>query len=588
MKGLLIGSDFIKDTNGDLKLLEINTNALIEVKELPNMNFDLLFNFMSSNSLTEIHLISNKDGLNSQLENECNNRGITFVLHQTTKDSIVVPFVEDLPNRFILRVSYDSTSIVDDEYATNNRNTLDLVRGTSLESPHYFDSNFDTLTAIFTPSINNEPNYIVKSNLPNYDKKLLPQLYKIDTLEELETLKNSLSPNEYISKYIANSVLTENWGERHFVYRSVDIVAGSSLEHHLHLGSYKRLAQSSKGFFGTNQYDTTKKLWNGQRIEYITNYTLQNKEAIILTNEDSVLDVNNNWVLVSNLLLGDTLNSAFLEGLPEDEAYQFQHWNGTWDSLSQSFSIEPTQIQSIVNVSEEDFYYKIKLENGIEWVDVQDAYFLIEDTSNIVYFKRAKRLVVSDKIIVWNKTTQVLDKLSITNIWVGFGSRTGILLDVEPKDLFIVDLNESLGVIQHNVGLCSCTTTVAARNCPGCPGNLYGYTCSAKCNAGCAYTCTSNCYGCQNCSFCKGGTVSCTCSDINLKKNIKFIGLSPSGIKMYQFEYKNPKKYGKGVFLGTIAQELIGTKWETAVKKNKNGELCVDYSQIDVKFLKIK
>jgi hypothetical protein len=588
MKGLLIGSDFVKDLNGDLKLLEINTNALVEVKELSNMDFNSFFNFMSSNSLTELHLISNKDGLNGTLETECQNRGITFVLHQTAKDSIVVPSVEDLPNRFILRVSYDATSIVDDEYASNNKNTLDLVRGTSLESPHYFDSNFDTLTSTFTPSVNNEPNYIVKSNLPNYNKDVLPQLYKIDTIEELETLKNSLSSNEYISKYYLNTTPTQKWGNRHFVFRSVDIVAGSSLEYHIHLGSYKRLAQSSKGFFGTNRYDINKKLWSGQRVEYITNYTLQNREAIILTNEDRLLDTNNNWISVSNLLIGDSLNSAFLDGLPEDQEYAFQNWSGTWESLNTSFQIQPTQIGTIRNVSEEDFYFKIKLENGIEWVDVQDSYFLIEDTENVVYFKRAKTLNISEKFIVWNKVTQVLDKIAITNIWVGFGLKNGILLDVEPKDLFIVDLNEELGVLQHNVGGCECTTTVSGRNCPGCAGYTYGFTCTLKCENGCVNVCTSNCYSCQDCSFCKGGGVSCACSDMNLKKNIKLIGVSPSGIKIYQFEYKNPIKHGKGVYVGAIAQELFDTKWEKAIMKNKNGELCIDYSQIDVRFIKIK
>jgi hypothetical protein len=588
MKGLLIGSDFVKDSNGDLKLLEINTNALVEVKELSNMDFNSFFNFMSNNSLNELHLISNKDGLNSILETECQNRGVSFVLHQTAKDSIVVPSVEDLPNRFILRVSYDSTSIVDDEYANNNRNTLDLVRGTSLESPQYFDADFDTLTSTFTPSVNNEPNYIVKSISPNYNKDVLPQLYKIDTIEELETLKNSLLENEYISKYYMNTTPTQKWGDRHFVFRSVDIIAGSSLEYHIHLGSYKRLAQSSKGFFGTNQYDNNKKLWAGQRVEYITNYTLQGRESLILTNEDRLLDTNNNWVPVSNLLIGDSLNSAFLDGLPEDQEYAFQNWSGTWESVNTSFQIQPTQIQSVRNVVEEDFYFKIKLENGIEWVDVQDSYFLVEDTENIVRFKRAKTLNVLDKFIIWNKVTEVLDKLSITNIWVGFGEKTGVLLDVEPKDLFIVDLNESLGVIQHNVGLCSCLVNVSGRLCPGCPGYLWGYTCSAKCDSGCSYLCTGNCYGCQDCDFCKGGTTPCACSDVNLKKNIKFIGTSPSGIKIYQFEYKNPVKHGKGVYMGTIAQELFNTKWENAVNKNKNGELCIDYSQIDVRFIKIK
>ena len=71
-------------------------------------------------------------------------------------------------------------------------------------------------------------------------------------------------------------------------------------------------------------------------------------------------------------------------------------------------------------------------------------------------------------------------------------------------------------------------------------------------------------------------------SDRRLKKNIKLIGLSPSGINIYSFKYKN-NKFGKGVFQGVMSDEIP----ENAVIKHLDGYDRVDYSKIDVNFNKV-
>ena len=72
-------------------------------------------------------------------------------------------------------------------------------------------------------------------------------------------------------------------------------------------------------------------------------------------------------------------------------------------------------------------------------------------------------------------------------------------------------------------------------------------------------------------------------SDKRLKNIIKKISVSNSGINVYLFTYKfDPST----TYQGVIAQELIGTEFESALHLDKNGLYSVDYSKIDVEFKK--
>jgi hypothetical protein len=71
-------------------------------------------------------------------------------------------------------------------------------------------------------------------------------------------------------------------------------------------------------------------------------------------------------------------------------------------------------------------------------------------------------------------------------------------------------------------------------------------------------------------------------SDKRLKKNIKLIKYSPSGLKVYSFEYIN-KMFGDGVYQGVMSDEIP----KDAVIKHFDGFDRVDYSKIDVEFKKI-
>lgn len=71
-------------------------------------------------------------------------------------------------------------------------------------------------------------------------------------------------------------------------------------------------------------------------------------------------------------------------------------------------------------------------------------------------------------------------------------------------------------------------------------------------------------------------------SDRRLKKNIKLISKSNSGLNIYAFEYID-KIFGEGVFQGVMSDEIP----TTAVIKGKDGYDRVDYSKLDVEFKNI-
>ena len=67
-------------------------------------------------------------------------------------------------------------------------------------------------------------------------------------------------------------------------------------------------------------------------------------------------------------------------------------------------------------------------------------------------------------------------------------------------------------------------------------------------------------------------------SDKRLKKNIKLIGKSPSGLKIYAFEYID-KFFGEHVYQGVMSNEV-----PNSAVVNNGGYDRVDYSKIDVEF----
>ena len=80
----------------------------------------------------------------------------------------------------------------------------------------------------------------------------------------------------------------------------------------------------------------------------------------------------------------------------------------------------------------------------------------------------------------------------------------------------------------------------------------------------------------------EGAKTGVAISDRDLKKNIKKVGNSPSGIPIYTFKFKNPDKYGHGKYKGTMSDKV-----PKRAKFEEGKYDMVNYSKIDIDFEKI-
>ena len=103
----------------------------------------------------------------------------------------------------------------------------------------------------------------------------------------------------------------------------------------------------------------------------------------------------------------------------------------------------------------------------------------------------------------------------------------------------------------------------------------------AQCLCNCNY-CTCNCNYCTcNCNY--ACTCNCNYSDVRLKENITFIE-TKDGINIYSWNYiKNAAQR----YIGVMAQELLGTKYEKAVILGTDGFYMVSYGMLPVKMTEV-
>ncbi len=171
MRTVLLGTDLVYDSLGNLKPIEINTNAgmnRLTEEEIDNtFNLNELSNFITSNNFTKVTYIGGIINFEKKLQLLCATLNIEYVFSEVA-NNITIPLVEDSETHLIIRSAYDVTAIVDENYCKDKVNFLKLIQSTEFSSQFaYLGDNNEIISNITTIKDNGvHPNFVLKAKYP--------------------------------------------------------------------------------------------------------------------------------------------------------------------------------------------------------------------------------------------------------------------------------------------------------------------------------------------------------------------------------------------------------------------------------------
>jgi len=585
MRSLLITTDLIRKSDGTLTPTEINTSSSYELVEKNSdrtngntfiENWGDYFEhvefhgFLQNNNISKITLINGTGGITPMFEQfaEYYNYEYTFV--QMNMGSVTVPYVEDVDDTLIIRVSYDTTALVDDLYARDMFEFHNLIKDETFASPVTFNTgeedNIDTIT--FEPSIDGiVPNYLVKPRVPGYQKGIYPKVYRLDTVEELDALKLSIGENEFIQKYEYNEELGTVDNRVSFI-RSFDIIYGSNLDVQ-HIMSYKSInsvSTKNTALRYDNELDTNKRLNKLVTAKWHPSYTLSNSLYYHFDETDKIMMPDLTTKLATELVVGDlVLGINFNEEIKKFKSYPVESLETFTTGSAPITALDLNTNDCIfINITAVD-----ENETEYSWYDGVGNNYLIQKQggNNVQYLSDNSGFIeVGDKIFVFNKSTNSVNSLTITDVFFDIKPLTTYKISlVNEFREFLMEIDDNLFLIQHNAG------------CNEWCGVFY--YCGSET---CAF-CSKYSMNCPNCYGNYGGSSYVCNSDERLKENLKLIGQSENGINVYEFNYIGRE----GTYQGVIAQELLNTDFESALIMGDDGFYSVNYDKLDVEFKQI-
>ena len=539
MKAVVIATDYVKDTNGEFKVLEINTQTQIVFKDVTNyLDLDGLDQFVSDNGITNIELILPKISGNHTIDvestltgstgisidmaihNQYNSSSVSVQTHYTALNSTTIPFIEDNDTTLIIRVSYDSTALIDSVYCADNFEFLKLmydVNPTSIPSTYinHTDLGFDTIGDIVRDN-GVYPNYIIKERFPTANYEQYPKVVKIANSDELATIKSNLSSNALLQEYVFNP--TDTFEGKLKTYRVISMVYGSELDI-LDL-SHPFEHTNACAFEETVDFDTNNELALWERPCYVQKYSNRNRERFRydFDSESKIFMPDGSLTNVDALVSGSIIKTLNFVDMPTTEGTIAESsWSQSFDSLSSSLEVTTTNV--VANESKDRMVWlkTIELSNGSKFSDVDDSKCVSKLGEQSEYkFNRIENVELNDSILLFNTETNTIEEATVLNIEYSYELMNVYSLNVEPIDALLT-AEEGVetpiySIFQHNFGQCQmvcCSNSWPVYQYQQCPSNgsgwcynVWPYTydvCVDGSYPGNCYACVSYCYGsCQS------------------------------------------------------------------------------------------
>jgi hypothetical protein len=463
MKGTLFSADFVKDINGNLRLLELNTDTSIIDEEISNIDWNSLVDVIEYNSISTVEVIYKPtfhQGIADSLSSSLQNSSVTnFIYHDEDVNTIYPTSVEDSTDKFILRIAYDESAIFDSTYCKNRFETFKLFTDSnsgSLISPFFYSSSTELINTLdYTLNVSNIPDLVIK----DIDEKQNPlSFYKIGSEIEGETeedrwnqfLELNKSDDKLIEQYIYNP--NEINDGKITSIRSFNVVYGNNLDvaniHSYKVSSIFSLPTDISSEINNSSY--VNKLDIHHYYEYTTNF-IKSDSTGILSSQKILMD-DDTYKSILDIEVGDYIKSYFISGSPQLET-DLEVLN--WSSEGKPLPTDSYITSSIVVFKNTDL---LKYGATIEYVVDGDSLFsginkkyLVYDTgSNLTSFKHAVQVEPSTDYF-YDLNANLID-IDEVNFYVTSDTELSMVtLDVEDTDTYIISGSTAFNaLITHN------------------------------------------------------------------------------------------------------------------------------------------
>jgi len=341
MKGTFFSADFVEDNNGNLRLLEVNTDTTVSANNLTYLNFDNLKDVLQLNNITKVTVI-HKPVIHQEIVNKLAQYLVSdapfIVEFNEVKEQVtrIYPtIVEDADDLFILRMAYDESAIFDSEYAKGTLNTLQLFVDYNQEdmvTEFYHSSSLsttDTLTREFNP--NNLPDCLVK-NISDESHSAIG-FYKIGAESEADTSETRW--NSFINSVTGEDILIQKYhksletlsNNRVSSIRTFSIIYGADLSL-IHVGQFQEnsvFELPTEPIYNDNQY--VNRIDAKHYYEFATNFIKYDGRVDGILNTHLVIKADDTEIEIGNLAVGDDIKSYYIGGtdLTEDD-FTYPTW----------------------------------------------------------------------------------------------------------------------------------------------------------------------------------------------------------------------------------------------------------------------
>lgn len=384
MKGTLFSTDYVFDTNGNPRLVELNTDTGVISKTFDvNLHLDGFINMLSSSNMTEVYFVYKsfqKNAVDWMVGGLTEGAPFITSIQQVVEDdnTIYPTSVEDSGSRFILRMAYDENAILDSTYAKNKSNLHKLYtdNSSSIDTIEYYysgsDGIYDTIdSSSYINTSHNDvlylPDYVIKTKFEIQQPVVFTKigLSTSSSLERYNQFKNSINlDNNYYEKFhFLATDLSGSYSDgagapdrKLESIRSVDIIYGDNLDL-LNVGRYKvecyfdvpsSASLASEGFYDDS--NVRNDYAHHHHFEFSTKFV---KSGNGVYGDTMLIGTgSNNFISSSALQLSQSIQSYYISGSDLTEAdYNFFGLEFTGSSMISGSYITSSLVESITTSS---------------------------------------------------------------------------------------------------------------------------------------------------------------------------------------------------------------------------------------------